>query len=479
MVTHYIPDSPLIMKHLKDLPWSNGWIPQRRRTLKDLNEPGGIHRIQKLIGLVLLSLFITLGLAACGAPKNDSASSLTSQNVTSPEATQVTLDVWHVWTTVGDGNAVAFKKVLAAYEADHPNVTINALGNENEAYKSLIRTAMSANEIPDVFFSWGAGFARPFVESGRVAVITDYLSEDALQDLHPNAGSNFTYDDNLYGLPFISWMGILYCNEDMFRQAGVKVPDTMDDLYMAINAFNDRGIVPISVGAKDAWDAMFFQNVATIRTAGINASKQALNKEISFNQKAFIEGNQLVIDMVEAGAFDPNCLALTYDEAKMVFLNGESPMIYQGSWFAAEIQNPEISKVAGKIVAKNFPALEGGAYNNEFLGGAIDGLMLSETSTNKEVAADFIAYITEGMSRESFLLGSGLPVWEIDVEGEAIDPLVKEIVELSENSDGYLVAWDTYLTGTDAIRHLALVQEIFAKLKSAEAFAQEMDALKQ
>jgi raffinose/stachyose/melibiose transport system substrate-binding protein len=434
-----------------------------------------MNKIIKKMLASLICLTMVLSLGACGGSSTDKSTDTSKETSTTDE--KVTLDVWHVWTTDGDGNSLSFQEALAEYEAEHPDVTVNVSATENEAYKTKIKTAISANEAPDVFFTWGAGFAKPFVDSGSIAVITDYLEEGAIDNLKMSTTSNFTYDEKLYGLPFISWVAILYCNEELFNEAGVKVPDTMDELYTAIEAFNKKGITPISVGAKDAWNAMFFQNAANIRTAGVEASTDALNKVASYDQPEFVAGAQMVLDLVGAGAFDPACLALTYDEAKISFYMGESAMMYQGSWQAAEIQNPEMSNIADKVVAKNFPAIDGGQYNNQFLGGAIDGFMVSESCEHKEIAAEFVAYITERMSKKSFLAGAGLPVWNIDVTDEEVDPLVDQILDLVDDSEGYIVAWDTYLSGSDVTTHLSLVQEMFAEVKTAEEFVSGMQEL--
>ncbi len=444
---------------------------------------GGFNKKTSKIVTLLLCFVLMLGVVGCGQSKDDNnpSSPSTSNDATNndtsngtSEEEKVTLEVWHLWTTESDGNAVSFNKALDEYRADHPNVTVNIDATENEAYKTKIKTAISANEAPDVFFTWGAGFAQPFVDADKVAKITDYLPDDALANLNMASANNFTYDDGLYGLPFISWVGILYCNQEMFDDVGAKVPDTYDELMTAIEAFNAKGIVPITVGAKDAWNAMFFQNVATIRTAGTDLSTEALKKNESYDQQVFVDGAQMVLDMVEAGAFDPSALGFTYDEAKIALLNGECPMIYQGSWLASEIQNPELSLVSNKVVAKNFPGLTGGEYNKQFLGGAIDGLMVSNTSKNKEVAAEFVAYITERMAKESFLQGAGIPAWTIDSTGETVDPLVQQIVDLASESEGYVVAWDTFLSGADVSTHLDLVQELFAQTITAEEFAKKM-----
>lgn len=389
----------------------------------------------------------------------------------------IVLDVWHLWVGENDGNSMAFDDALEVYQAQHPNVEIRIDSTENEAYKTKIKTALSANEAPDVFFSWGAGFAKPFVEAGLVEEMSGFLDEETLDRLHLSAASNFTFDGGLYGLPFVSSMGVLYCNEEMFEEAGIKLPETMDELYEAVRGFRELEIVPMALGAKETWTAMFFQNIATIRTTGIDTIQLALDKEASFNSQSFINGAQIVIDLIEMGAFDENCLAYTAEEAKVTFLTGEVPMIYQGSWMSAEILSDKYSDVVDKVVAKAFPSLEGGKYNNQFLGGAIDGFMMSSACEHKAEAAEFVAFITEYMARESFLNGAGLSPWNIDISDEEIDPLVKEIVDLANHADGFVVAWDTYLSGDDVKWYLELIQQIFAGMITAEEFAEQMQVM--
>lgn len=115
-------------------------------------------------------LVFVLALSIAGCAKKEEAPAETTTETTKEEsketsddttetatevAEDVTLDVWHLWTTENDGNAVSFAKALEEYRADHPNVTVNIDATENEAYKTKIKTAISANEAPDVFFLLG------------------------------------------------------------------------------------------------------------------------------------------------------------------------------------------------------------------------------------------------------------------------------------------------------------------------------------
>ncbi len=391
-----------------------------------------------------------------------------------------TLNVWHLWTTESDANAKSFNIVLKQWQELHPDVEVVIDATENEAYKTKLKTAMAANEVPDVFFAWGGGFAKPFVEAGQVLALDDYLADGTKDRLLGGALDNVTYGGKTYGLTFIQWVGTLYCNKEMFDANGVKIPTTNDELLAAVAAFKAKGIVPFTVGAKDGWPAMFYQNVYAVRTAGAKLSNEALSGASTFNVPEFVQSAKYLDDLVKAGAFDPGALALTYDEAKIPFLSGQVPMIYQGSWLAGEIQDPALSQVVDKVVAVNWPTIaDGKGEATEILGGAIDSLMVSNNAKDKDLAVEFVKYITENMSRESFKLGAGIATWKIDMTGITVSPLVQNIIDFASKSTASVLAWDTYLSGEAAERHKSLVQEIFAGQLTPENFAVEMEKLQQ
>ncbi|MEA4928346.1 MAG: extracellular solute-binding protein [Candidatus Limiplasma sp.] len=389
-----------------------------------------------------------------------------------------TLNVWNLWTTESDANAKSFNIVLKQWQALHPDVDVVIDATENEAYKTKIKTAMAANEVPDVFFAWGGGFAKPFVEAGQVLALDDYLADGTKDRLLGGALDNVTYDGKTYGLTFIQWVGTLYCNKEMFDANGITIPTTNDELLAAVAAFKAKGIVPITVGAKDGWPAMFFQNVYAVRTAGAQLCNEALSGAATFNAPEFVQSAKYLDDLVKAGGFDPGALALSYDEATLPFLAGQVPMIYQGSWLAGEIQDPTLSQVVDKVVGVNWPSIaDGKGEATQILGGAIDCLMVSNNAKEKDLAVDFVKYITENMSRESFKLGAGIATWKIDMTGIEVSPLVQNIIDFAAKSTGSVLAWDTFLSGEAAERHKSLVQEIFAGQLTPEDFATEMAKL--
>ena len=92
-------------------------------------------------------------------------------------APKVTLKFWHLWTTPAEANKVAIDQVLAKFSKAYPNIKVEVDAVENETYKTKIKTAIAANEAPDVFFTWGGGFSQPFVDAGKLLDLTPYLND--------------------------------------------------------------------------------------------------------------------------------------------------------------------------------------------------------------------------------------------------------------------------------------------------------------
>lgn len=429
------------------------------------------------IKVVLLGLITALIISGCTSDAPVSSGQTSQEPVQPSEITTLTL--WHIWATDSDSNRRPFEKALNEWNKQHPETQIVTEATENETYKIKLRTAMAVNEAPDIFYGWGAGFAKPFVEAGKVLALDDYLDADVREKLVPGSFDNFTYNGKIYGLPTFMIAGIFYCNQDLFNKYDAKIPETYSELLEAIRVFKENHITPMTVGLKDGWPGIFYQNILAIRTAGIKKSIAALKKEESFFQPEFIASAEKLRELIDKGAFDPRGAQLTQHEAEMAFLNGKAAMYYGGSWAAGSMDRADCP-VKGKVVVKNFPVLEGsGGDPNGFLGGAIDTFMVSASTGYKKEAVEAILTINEDFCKESYLSGAGIPAWKFDIADSNISPLALEISRLLESRDGFVLAWDTFLSGSEAQTHINLVADLYSRKLTPEEFAKSMQKLNQ
>ncbi|MBX4266357.1 extracellular solute-binding protein [Clostridium estertheticum] len=421
------------------------------------------------ISSLLLTIALTSTLMACGNKTTSTTQTGSNQ--------KITLKLWHIWTSDTDSNKQNVEAVIKEWNTANPNVQIEAEGTENEAYKTKIKTAISANEAPDIFVTWGAGFSQPFVDAGKLLPLDDYLKDGTKEKLLNGALTYLTYNKKVYGLPYANDIGIFYVNKELFDKNNIKIPTTYDELLVAIKAFKSKGITPMAVGEKDKWPGMFYYDALALREGGAKLSNSALAKKSSFEDPTFVNASSKLSQLVDAGAFNSAALGLTRDESEVPFLQGKIPMYYNGSWLAGTIDQGK-SVVKGKVVAMNFPSLsdgKGGA--DEVLGGAINGFVVNANTEHKAEAAKAVKFIAENISKKLYTTGAGIPTWKVDVDESKIAPLTKQISVIAKKSTGNVVWWDTYLSGADAEVHKDLVAQIFGKQITPANFAKQMQVI--
>ena len=391
------------------------------------------------------------------------------------EAGPVSVTLWHWWSS-SDGNIPAFNAVLADMAKDHPTMKVDVNAQDANSYDAKLKVALAADNAPDIMIMQGLGRMQPFVDSGKLQPLNDLITKYKTSDsLVGGVLSNFTFAGKVYALPTSMAIGVLYCNKELFDANSVKLPATYDDLLAAAKAFHAKGIIPIVVGAKDQWPAMFYYDIMALRSAGVQTSINALNKKASFNQGGFIDAAKRMQELVDAGAFNDSMFAMSWDEATNAFITGKAAMVFNGSWVAGACQS-DASMVKGKIVAMNWPIVAGGAGKaTEFFGGANDSFMLNAAAKDKDGAYQALAYISSTMARESYITGSGLPAWKIaPVDESAINPLTVQQANMIKNATGFCMWWDTFLGGAPADIHKGLVLQLLAKKITPAEYADAM-----
>ncbi|MEN8907286.1 MAG: extracellular solute-binding protein [Clostridiales bacterium] len=424
-------------------------------------------RVLSLIMVVVLSISFT----AC--EKDDDTSDDGSKSSSEKE---ITLKLWHIWAADTEVAKKPLLDTIKKFEEENKNIKVEVEAYENESYKPKLKTSMQG-ELPDVFFSWGAGFSKPFIKAGKILPLDDYIT-DVKDKFMTGTTDNFLGEDGkMYGIPIYKWAAILYCNEELFTQNDVKIPETFDDLLKAVKVFKSKDITPIAVGEKDKWPGMLVQNIAAIRTAGVKLSNDALNGKESFDQEKFTDSATKLEELVKAGAFGKNPLALSNDESQQEFLQGKAAMRFMGSWESGNMDGDE-SKVKGKVVCKNFPTIDGTEGDPEgFLGGAVDTFMVSKETKNPEEATKLVKYIAENLSEQSAIAGFGIPAWDGELDESKLSDTSKQIVDLTSSSTGYVLAWDTFLEGDAIEEHKNLVAQIFSGDLEPKDFSKKMQEL--
>lgn len=420
---------------------------------------------KKLLSLFLCTAMLAMTATGCGSSSDGESSK-------GEGGDDKSLTVWSI-STESDAFHPSYLSAIEDFEKSHPGVEIKLETFENESYKTKIKSAVAANELPDIFFTWGGGFSKSFVESGKVLELDEYY-QNYKEELPEATLQNATYDEKIYGSVFSTPVSVMFYNKKMFDENGLKVPQTFDEWVDVCNKLKDKGITPIGVSAKDTWVLAMTHDGMALKSAGPEKLRSALLKEgQSYDDPDFLNAAEKLAQLRDTGAFSESAVGLSNDEASAAFYAGKCGMYITGSWMAGSIQtdaeNPEDFGVT------QIPVLnEKNAQITDFMGGAADTLMVSASTKNPELASEAVFELTKGISKYAYLDGAGIPAWTIDYDDSSVNGLTKQVAEYAGDATSFTLWFDTLMEADDAGEYLALLQEFYVGNMTAKEFTEAM-----
>lgn len=390
---------------------------------------------------------------------------------------KTTLKLWHIWAVESEANRAPFLKVLGDFQKTFPNISLEVDDTEAQTYNTRIKLAAAVNELPDVFYYLGGGLLKSFVKANKVLCFDEYLNDGTKERIIPGSLSQMTFDGKVYGLPYTQACAVFYVNKELFEENNVKIPETYQELIDAVKAFRRKGITPMTVGAKDDWTIAQYFDLLAVRTAGYTICRNALSNNGSFEDPALVESARKFQELVRIGAFNEGALGLTRDEAEVPFYEGRIPMYVNGNWICGNIEK-DSSVIKGKVLALKFPIVEDGkGYINDFTGGVADVFCASSSTKFKDEAATTVKFISEHHSKAAFLSGAGIPTWKFSYDKSAVNPLMQQIINNTEEATSYTMWWNTTLESKDSETYLDALQQLFSLKYSPEQFCKELQKI--
>src|SRR5205085_11034540 len=110
------------------------------------------------------------------------------------------ITLWH-HQTAGEGPGL-IQQAVDRFKSSHPDVDVEVVPINNDAYKTKIKVAMGAGNAPCIFPTWGGGTLREYVKANQVIDLTSRISKDNYKDRFLDASfTQITFDGKIYGVP--------------------------------------------------------------------------------------------------------------------------------------------------------------------------------------------------------------------------------------------------------------------------------------
>lgn len=385
---------------------------------------------------------------------------------------QKTLTMWTI-ATEGDANHEAFGKAIEEYEAEHPDIHIEMEAFENESYKTKIKASVAANELPDIYFTWGGGFSSAFVEAGKAMELDSYY--ETYKDELPESTLKYaTYDDKLYGVPYVVSISGIFYNKPMFEEYGLEEPKTWDELINVCQTFLDNGITPFGVSVKEAWVMAMFNDALTLKCVGDEKINNAFTRSgQSYLDEDFLDAAQKLEQLFTMGAFSESAAGISNDEAVASFTNGTVPMFVTGAFLEGSLLQAENPDDFGFML---FPVCSDNAVLTDSMGGSADMLMVNPGTENPDEAANAAFEIAKLVSKYGYMSGAGIAAWKVDYEVENQSSISKTMSDCINESTSLTVWSGSLMEAEDYTEYQALLQQFFVGDLTAEDFVEAMDA---
>ncbi|HBF36469.1 MAG TPA: ABC transporter substrate-binding protein [Firmicutes bacterium] len=421
-------------------------------------------------------MMLVLGVAGSGAIYSSAAGKGTPKE----SAKSVTLTLWDQSVGETDPTAKILPEVVKAWNKAHPNIQVQRTGTVGEQYKTKIKTALAANEAPDIFYGMGGGsFMQPYIEGGNILALDPYIAKATIAKMRPGMLKACQVKGTLYTLPCYTHIASLYVNTELFQKAGAKIPTNFTEFLTAVKKLRAKNITPAVIGEKDRWPGMYWFDIIAMRQAGNAACIAAFKNPEKFNSPAFVEAANKLQELAKAGAFNTSMFSMSYDEMLGAFNAGNAAMMVQANWVNAGI-DAATSKTKGKVKAVIFPAFsDGDGKSSEFFGGGQDGYYVSKSTKSPKEAAEFLDYLSEQLGTKGYLAGAGLPCWKtVGLNTSGLSDLDKTDAKMLETATSFITWWDNILPAEAAETHKNLIAELLASKITPKDFCQQMSQVK-
>ncbi|MFE9393081.1 ABC transporter substrate-binding protein [Streptomyces sp. NPDC006784] len=394
-------------------------------------------------------------------------------------------DAIHVLVYGDAANKVEKELVATFNKTSEVKVVLDTIPGAD--YQAKLQTIIRSKQAPDVFFNWGGGSIKPFVDAGLLLPLDPFIAKnpDLKAKFLPSVFNSAVVDGKSYGIPMRGTQPVLlFNNGEVLKKAGVQPPKTWDELLEAVEALKADGVTPIALGGGDRWPTLMWFEYLYDRIAGPGLFQKALNGDKSAwaspdSRKALGK----IRALVDAGAFGTNYDSVKFTDqgSPTLLAAGKAGFELMGSWEYSTQQDahPEFAK--SDLGYGAFPAVEGGKGNRDNLVGNTNNFysVLKKTK-HPDAVAEFLKLMYSDQFVKAQLGIGNLPTTtntEQFLDTAASPKFAKLQYDMVKNAPAFQLSWDQAYPQSAATAMYRALQQFFNGSTDENTFIEAMQAL--
>lgn len=341
------------------------------------------------------------------------------------------------------------EKIMDAFGKEYPDIKVRLRPPAN-GYDELTKRLLQDNlvgDLPDVIFQ-GYNRSRMTVQRDLAQPLEPFLAQDkdwVRQNYQPTSDALCRHDGELYGLPYIVSVPVIYYNPELVRAVGGdpdEFPDTWEgvtDLATKITVLGGNKIG----GFFDYASAGNWTFMALVDSQGGNMMSPD-DRQIAFDGPEGKRALEVVQMFGKAGQID-----MARDQAYQAFSAGTMGLIVTSSGFLQKLLKQATFQVRTALL----PASEKG----RFPAGGNCMMMLSKDPEQQKAAWTFMKYMASPQVQEQmldltgYLPGNRLGISQLEETAKSDDPRLVSVKASARATEWYSFPGDNSLRITEVI----------------------------
>ncbi|MBB4934551.1 xylobiose transport system substrate-binding protein [Lipingzhangella halophila] len=382
-----------------------------------------------------------------------------------------------------DSLAVVQKDAVERFNED---ADVEAVVDEvpGETYEDKVRTVMGSNNQPDVFFNWGGGNIRPYVEEDMLLSLDDMMENNPEfeESFIPSVLEEAQIDGVQYGVPMRGTQPVLlFYNEAVFEDVGAEPPETWEDLLGLVDTFNDEGITPFALGGADTWTMQMWLQYLVDRNGGPEVFQQIESGDPEgWRDPAMLQAAEGVEELVNRDAFGDNFSSVSFTEgaASTLLSEGDAAMHLMGSWeYSTHLDQAE-EFAENDLGYAPFPEVSGGAGDPaNVTGNPTNYFSVTADSEYTEEAQEFLKATAEEEYVRDMVENGEVPT-TTDAEEYLDDSPNPDFArfqyELVQDAPHFQLSWDQSLDADVSEAMLNEIDKLFIGESTPDEFVDAM-----
>ncbi|MET9575404.1 extracellular solute-binding protein [Streptomyces massasporeus] len=366
------------------------------------------------------------GLTALAALLATACAPQTSSNSSSDKDEKTgTLRVW-LFQEVGNApKQKVVDSVVAGFEKAHKGTKVDVeyipIDTRAQRVKAAFNDPASAPDVMEYGNTDTAGYVK---DGGLLDVTKEFGDWGEAKDTDPTAKQSVTVDGKLYGAPFYVGVRALYYRTDVFKELGLSVPRTMDELASTARAI--RAAKPelygLVVGGAYTYGAMPFVWANGGELANGKSGSYASGIDSAEARKGIKAYTSLFGDDNCPAA---KCAGMGGNDTISAFAAGKAGMAIGGDFSHTAV---EAGKVKGKYAVVPLPGVKSGSIAPAFAGGNNIGVLKS--TSHRTLAVQLMEQLASKKTQGELFDAMGFLPTFTDVRQQVArqEPFVKPFV---------------------------------------------------